>query len=46
MLISIGAAYSAQFCGAECYDEFKWRETLSIMGKQYYPRGTKLHDKD
>ena len=24
-------------CCRECYREFQWRETLSIMGKSYYP---------
>lgn len=24
-------------CSKECNDEFHWRETLSIMGKEYYP---------
>lgn len=23
-----------------CFDEISWRETLSIMGKPYYERGT------
>lgn len=24
-------------CGKECNREFHWRETLSILGKEYYP---------
>ena len=29
---------SGRFCSMECLREGKWRETLSIMGKEYYPR--------
>lgn len=24
-------------CGSKCFYEKQWRETLSIMGKEYYP---------
>ncbi len=24
-------------CSRECHEEWKWRETLSIMGNSYYP---------
>jgi len=30
-------AYHARSCSRECYREFEWRKTLSIMGKDYYP---------
>lgn len=26
-------------CSRPCYDEFKWRETLQIVKKPYYPHG-------
>ena len=29
--------FDGRFCSIECLREFKWRETLSIMGKDYYP---------
>jgi hypothetical protein len=29
---------SGRFCSMECLREGSWRETLSIMGKEYYPR--------
>lgn len=44
MFTTIGADYSAQVCSKECWSEFKWRETLSIMGKQYYPRKVENND--
>lgn len=25
-------------CSSDCRDELQWRETLSMMGKEYYPR--------
>jgi hypothetical protein len=25
-------------CSRECHEEWAWRETLSIMGKEYYPQ--------
>lgn len=28
----------APCCGKTCFDEFEWRRTLSILGKEYYPR--------
>lgn len=27
-------------CSKVCYDEFDWRRTLAILGKQYYKRET------
>lgn len=27
-------------CSRECSEEFNWRETLSIMGKEYYSHPT------
>ncbi len=29
-------------CCKECNEEFNWRETLSIMGKEYYPMSSKV----
>jgi len=29
--------FNGRFCSIECLREFKWRETLSIMEKDYYP---------
>lgn len=31
-------------CGKECNKELNWRETLSIMGKEYYPDPTEVKD--
>jgi len=28
-------------CSKECNNEFRWRETLSIMDKEYYPNPSK-----
>jgi len=28
----------AACCCKECYEEFDWRRTLSILGKDYYPK--------
>lgn len=25
-------------CSKDCFEEYNWRETLSIMGKDYYPQ--------
>jgi len=41
MLIKIADSYNGRFCSQECCNEFKWRETLSILGKEYYPKGDK-----
>jgi len=32
-----GKATGPLACSAACYREFRWRETLSIFGKSYYP---------
>lgn len=29
--------WKAGVCSMRCYYEKQWRETLSIMGKEYYP---------
>lgn len=38
---SVGSSVHGYFkqacCTRECLDEKQWRETLSIMGKEYYP---------
>ena len=31
-------SYRATVCGLECGREVKWRETLSIMNKEYSPK--------
>ncbi len=28
------------YCGKECREEWNWRETLSILGKEYYKEET------
>ena len=43
-----GAAYETDFqigypngkhvCSQECFDEMRWRETLSMLGKEYRPK--------
>lgn len=35
--IEIGKLYGGKTCGRACFREFQWRETLSIMGKEYKP---------
>lgn len=40
MLWNVGSSipYSGLgVCGKECCQEYHWRETLSILGKEYYP---------
>lgn len=39
-VISANRWLGAMLCGTECIEEFKWRQTISIMGKEYYPRLT------
>ncbi len=31
-----GYGRDCRCCGKECHDEFNWRETLAILGKEYY----------
>lgn len=33
-------------CGKECNREFIWRETLSIMGKEYYSEPEKVDENE
>lgn len=33
-----GYGRTANCCDKECYDEWEWRKTLAILGKQYAPR--------
>ena len=40
---SMRAAYKYRVCGLECYEEMCWKDTLSIMGKEYYPRTEKTN---
>lgn len=38
--IAMGKKYKV--CGDDCHNEMAWRDTLSILGKEYYPqKGTK-----
>jgi hypothetical protein len=37
--------YRDSVCGLPCMEEFKWRETLRIMKKSYYPHPAKVHGK-
>ncbi len=32
-------------CGRKCYEEFEWRRTLSILGKDYYPKPVETDEK-
>lgn len=32
-----GAFLGWRVCSTECINEIRWRETLSIMGEEYYP---------
>lgn len=32
-----GSKWKEGVCSMRCYYEKQWRETLSIMGKEYYP---------
>jgi hypothetical protein len=36
--IASSGSFNGRFCSIECCREFKWRETLSIMGKEYSPK--------
>ncbi len=38
MFIELPKVVGREFkcCSMECIEEMKWRETLSIMGKEYY----------
>lgn len=29
---------TSKCCSIECHREMEWRETLSVLGKDYYPR--------
>lgn len=44
MLISVQAPYRYQVCNDQCWKEFEWRETLSILGKEYYPRNKDVNN--
>jgi len=41
--IANGSYDKARTCGKRCWEEWKWRETLSIMGSAYKP-DTRKHD--
>jgi len=30
--------YDGRVCSRECGEELEWRRTLSILGREYYPR--------
>ena len=29
-------------CGKDCHEEWEWRNTLAILGKEYYPDPKKV----
>lgn len=31
--------YEGRVCSTECYQEYQWRKTLSVLGKPYMPYG-------
>jgi hypothetical protein len=31
-------------CSEDCWEEFNWRYTLHVMGKDYYPKPKKEND--
>jgi hypothetical protein len=33
--------FDGRFCSMDCLREFEWRRTLSLMGKEYYPKPNK-----
>ena len=38
MFVAIATTpFNGRFCSQECCNEFRWRETLSIMGEDYCP---------
>lgn len=32
-----GRIDATRCCNKECYQEWEWRKTLAILGKEYYP---------
>lgn len=32
--------YEGRVCGTECYQEYQWRKTLSVLGKPYRSYGS------
>jgi hypothetical protein len=47
MNVAIPQAIGTTFkvCSMECLREYKWKETLSIMNQEYYPRVIKEDEK-
>jgi hypothetical protein len=41
---TISGYFKEAACSRACLDEKQWRETLSIMGKDYYPRDKKTNE--
>ncbi len=43
-----GYGRTQKCCSQECYEEFEWRNILSIFGKDYYPnpKTQKASDED
>jgi hypothetical protein len=33
-----GGEWHTRVCSRSCHRDLKWRETLSILGKDFYPR--------
>jgi hypothetical protein len=51
MLCNINQMMGGKFlgfrvCSSKCVREIRWRETLSIMGKEYYPDPTAEYKDD
>jgi len=34
-------SYKGIVCSKECFEDLDWKKTLSILGKEYYPRSKK-----
>jgi len=36
LFTNLAGAGSMEYCSMDCKDEFEWRRTLSLLGKEYY----------
>ena len=43
-LLGGGPTMKWRTCSIKCLREIRWRETLSIMGKEYYPDPTEYKE--
>ena len=39
-------SYGGHVCSRKCYDDMEWKRTLSILGKEYYPKTRKENNED